>query len=104
MLHWSRKYSAMVSPDRATRIRTPGDSFIWPKTRAVLSDDAAFPHFVPEVVALPAALADAGKDGIAAVLHGDVVDQLLDQHGLAHAGAAEQADLAALGIGAPAGR
>ncbi len=28
----------MVSPDRATRIRTPGDSFIWPNTRAVLSD------------------------------------------------------------------
>jgi hypothetical protein len=27
---------------------------------------------------------------------GDVVDQLLDQHGLADAGAAEQADLAAL--------
>ncbi len=30
---------------------------------------------------------------------GDVVDQLLDQHGLADAGAAEQADLAALGVG-----
>ena len=29
---------------------------------------------------------------------GDVVDQLLDQHGLADAGAAEQADLAALGV------
>jgi hypothetical protein len=29
---------------------------------------------------------------------GDVVDQLLDEHGLADAGAAEQADLAALGI------
>ncbi len=29
---------------------------------------------------------------------GDVVDELLDQHGLADAGAAEQADLAALGI------
>ena len=32
----SRKCSAMVRPDRATRMRTPGDSFIWPKTRAVL--------------------------------------------------------------------
>ena len=30
---------------------------------------------------------------------GDVVDELLDEHGLAHAGAAEQADLAALGVG-----
>ena len=28
----------MVSPDSATRIRTPGDSFICPKTNAVLSD------------------------------------------------------------------
>jgi peptide chain release factor 1 len=32
------------------------------------------------------------------VLLGDVVDQLLDQHRLAHAGAAEQADLAALHV------
>jgi peptide chain release factor 1 len=30
---------------------------------------------------------------------GDVVDQFHDQNGLAHAGAAEQADLAALGVG-----
>ena len=30
---------------------------------------------------------------------GDVVDQFLDENGLADAGAAEQADLAALGIG-----
>ena len=29
---------------------------------------------------------------------GDVVDQFHDQHGLADAGAAEQADLAALGV------
>src|SRR5690606_14592920 len=34
----------------------------------------------------------------AAVALGDVVDQLLDQHGLADAGAAEQADLTAAGI------
>ena len=26
----------MVSPVRATRMRAPGDSFIWPNTRAVL--------------------------------------------------------------------
>ena len=32
------------------------------------------------------------------MLHGNVVDQLLDQDGLAHAGAAEQTDLAALGV------
>ena len=33
----SRKCSAMVRPDRATRRRAPGGSFIWPNTRAVFS-------------------------------------------------------------------
>ena len=33
------------------------------------------------------------------MLHGHVVDQLLNQHRLAHAGAAEQADLAPAGVG-----
>ena len=56
-------------------------------------------EFVIEVVAFAGALADAGEYGIAAVGLGDVVDQFLDEHRLAHAGAAEQADLAALGVG-----
>ena len=34
------------------------------------------------------------------MLGGDVIDQFLDQDGLADTGAAEQADLAALGVGA----
>jgi hypothetical protein len=33
----SRNHSAIVRADRATRIRAPGGSFIWPKTIAVLS-------------------------------------------------------------------
>ena len=61
--------------------------------------DAGFDHLVIEVVALARALAHAGEHRIAAVRLGDVVDQFLDDHGLADAGAAEQADLAALGIG-----
>ena len=61
--------------------------------------DAGLDHLVIEVVALAGALADAGEHRIAAVRLGDVVDQLHDQHGLADAGAAEQADLAALGVG-----
>ena len=52
-----------------------------------------------EVVALAGALAHAGEHGHAAVLLGDVVDELHDEHRLADAGAAEQADLAALGVG-----
>ena len=61
--------------------------------------DAELDHLVIEVVALAGALADAGEHRVAAVRLGDVVDQFHDQHGLADAGAAEQADLAALGIG-----
>ena len=51
-----------------------------------------------KVVALAGALADAGEHRDAAVALGDIVDQLLDEHGLADAGAAEQADLAAARI------
>src|SRR5262249_38895347 len=51
------------------------------------------------VVALAGTLADAGENRVSAMGLGDVVDQLLNQHGLADAGAAEQADLAALGVG-----
>jgi hypothetical protein len=62
-------------------------------------DDAGFDELVVEVVALAGALAHAGEHRIARVHLGDVVDQFLDEHGLAHAGAAEEADLAALGVG-----
>ena len=61
--------------------------------------DARLDHLVIEVVAFAGALADAGEHRIAAMGLGDVVDELHDQHRLADAGAAEQADLAALGIG-----
>ncbi len=56
---------------------------------------AGLDHLVIEVVALAGALAHAGEHRVTAVRLRDVVDQFLDQHGLAHAGAAEQADLAA---------
>ena len=54
---------------------------------------------MPEIVALTAALADAREHGVAAVLIGHVADKLHDKHGLADARAAEQADLATLGVG-----
>src|SRR5690606_23082399 len=44
------------------------------------------------------ALADANEHGGAAEVLGDADDHLLDEHRLAHAGAAEQADLAALDV------
>src|SRR4051795_5350585 len=43
----SRKYSAIVSADRATRRRVPGGSSIWPKTRAV---DSMTPDSVISVI------------------------------------------------------
>ena len=58
----------------------------------------ALVHFVPEVIALTAALADAGEDGIAAVLRCDVVNEFLNEHRFADACAAEQTNLAALWI------
>ena len=56
-------------------------------------------HLQPQVVALARALAHAAERRQPAVLLGEVVDQLLDQHGLADSGAAKQADLAALRVG-----
>ena len=63
-----------------------------------LVDDARLLHLEPEVVALARALADAAEGREALVLLGDRADQLLDEDGLADAGAAEQADLAALRV------
>ena len=63
----------------------------------VLLDDARLGHLVEQVVAFARPLAHAGEHGVAAVLLGDVADELLDDDRLAHAGAAEDADLAALG-------
>ena len=65
-----------------------------------LVQNAALAHFTVQVVALAGALTDAGKDGIAVVGRGDVINQFLNQNGLADTGTAEQTDLAALGIGA----
>ena len=50
-----------------------------------------------EVVPFAGALSYPGKHRQAAVLLGDVIDKLHHVYGFAHAGAAEQADLAALG-------
>ena len=63
-----------------------------------LVDHLGLGHLEQQVVPLARPLADAGEDGDAAVLAGDVVDQLLDQDGLADAGTAEEADLAALDV------
>src|SRR5262249_29246437 len=60
--------------------------------------DPRLDHLVIKVVAFARALADAGEYRIPAVRLRNVIDQLHDDDGLADAGAAEQADLAALGV------
>ncbi len=60
-------------------------------------DHTRVDHLVVEVVAFAGALAHAGEHRQAGVLGGDVVDEFKHVDGLADAGAAEQADLAALG-------
>ena len=69
-----------------------------------LLDDAGLGHLRDQVVALTGALADAGEHRHATEVLGDAVDHLLDQHGLADAGTAEQADLAAVARTGSAGR
>ena len=107
---WSRKYSATVRPVRPTRGARAGRLVHLAENQRALrlhvrvgiarvGVDLRFDQLVVEVVAFARALADAGEHRIAAVRLGDVVDQLLDQHRLADAGAAEEADLAALGVG-----
>ena len=102
----SRKYSATVRPVSATRSARAGrlghlavDERGLRLAEVLDVDDARLLELEPEVVALAGALADAGEHRDAAVLLGEVVDQLLDDDGLADAGAAEQADLAAAQVG-----
>src|SRR5919198_258734 len=61
-----------------------------------LVDHLGVGHLEPQVVPLARALAYACEDRIAAVLLGDVADELLDEDGLAETGAAEEAHLPAL--------
>ena len=67
--------------------------------QAGLVDNARLAHLEEQVGALAGTLADAGEHRGAAVLLGEVVDELLNQNGLADAGTAEQARLAATDVG-----
>ena len=60
---------------------------------------ARLDHLLVELGPLPGPLADTGEDRVAAVLVGDVPDQLLDEDGLAHTGPAEEAHLSSPGVG-----
>ena len=55
-------------------------------------------HFCPEVISLTGTLSDSCKDGISAMLRGNVTDQLLNQYSLTYTGSTEQTDLTAFCI------
>src|SRR5436309_2914638 len=88
----SRKYSAIVSADSATR-RHAGRLVHLSEHERSLLDDAGLGHLQEEIVALAGALPHAGEHRHATVLLGLSPDHLLDDHGLAHPGAAEHPDL-----------
>src|SRR5260221_569104 len=67
-----------------------------PEDHGHLVDDARLVHLAEELRALTRAVADAAEGGVATVLGGDVADELLDDDGLARAGAAEHGRLATL--------
>ncbi len=62
-------------------------------------DDASLDHLMVEIVALACPLANTGEDGVSSVVHGNVVDELHDNHSLSDSGSSEEADLSSLGVG-----
>ena len=65
----------------------------------LLIDDAGFRHFVVEVITFTGTLPHPGKHRITTVGFRDVIDELHDHHGLAHAGTTEGAHFTTLGEG-----
>ena len=49
-------------------------------TFSLTFDDASFNHLVVQIIALSGALTNTGEDWVSSVIHGDVVDQLHDNH------------------------
>src|SRR5690625_7229097 len=82
----SRKYSAMVSADRATR--TGAWRFVHlAEDQGGVLEHSCFVHLHDEVVALTGTLAHTGEHRGARVVVRDAEDHLLDEHCLAHTGA-----------------
>src|SRR3990172_12693675 len=93
---WSRKYSAIDACEAHAGAHA-GRFVHLAENEHRLVDDAGPAHVAPQVVPFAGAFAHAGEHGEAAVLGGDVTDQLHDHNGLAHAGAAVGAHLATPG-------
>lgn len=62
-------------------------------------DDTSLNHFVVQIVTLASTLADTAEDGETTMSLGDVVDELLNQHGLSDTSTSEETNLSTTGIG-----
>jgi hypothetical protein len=66
---------------------------------AVELNDRGLLHFVVQIVTLTGTLTDSSEDRVTTVSLGDVVDQLLDKHGLADTRTTEETDLSTTSVG-----
>lgn len=66
---------------------------------AIQLNDGGLLHLVVQIVTLTGTLADTGEDGVTTVGLGDVVDQLLNEDGLADTGTTEETNLSTTGVG-----
>ena len=55
-------------------------------------------HLPQQVVSFPGTLANSGENGESIVFLCDIIDQLLDQHGLTYSGTTEKSDLSSFQI------
>jgi hypothetical protein len=62
-------------------------------------DDTSLDHFVVKIVTLASTLADTTENGETTMRLGDVVNELLNQHGLSDTGTSEQANLSTTSVG-----
>lgn len=66
---------------------------------AIKLNDGGLLHFVVQIVTLTSTLADTGEDGVTTVSLGDVVDQLLNEDGLADTSTTEETNLSTTSVG-----
>jgi peptide chain release factor 1 len=66
---------------------------------AVEVDDTSLLHFVVQIVTLTSTLTDTSEDGVTTVSLGDVVNELLNEDGLADTGTTEKTNLTTTGVG-----
>jgi len=66
---------------------------------AIKLNDGGLLHLVVQIVTLTGTLADTGEDGVTTVGLCDVVDQLLNEDGLADTGTTEETNLSTTGVG-----